>query len=117
MNHYTITVNIEIKNANAYQGMCMILEEKPVIAIGFFDYVKDPQKVIAHLRNMTSNKFIASFPASSAFRVPFRKFWLNYKKCSAYFFNRSKIKNICEGAGFKIDEIIRSGPIYLISAH
>lgn len=87
-----------------------------VIAMGFFDYVQQPEQVLVHLRSLTRHTLVASFPTLWALRVPFRKVWLTLQHCPLHFITESEISRLCQKAGFVCTTLIRSGPIYLLIA-
>lgn len=86
------------------------------IALGFFDYVAQPEKVLSHLSSLTRGKIVASFPALLSPRVPFRKMWLNANGCPVYFYTKNGISELCRKAGLSAVTLIRRGPIYLLVA-
>lgn len=87
-----------------------------IIANGFFDYVREPHHVLTHLRQLTRDKLVASFPYRWAFRVPIRWAWLNLHRCPVWFFSRTDIENYCRQAGFACAKLVRKGPIYMLQA-
>jgi SAM-dependent methyltransferase len=87
-----------------------------VVAMGFFDYVPQPEQVMSRLRLLTGGKLIASFPCRKAFRVPFRKVWLNGRGCYVRFYSRMDVESLCLENGFNIEALVRQGPIYLLIA-
>ncbi len=99
-----------------------ILDFKPnkpfdiVTAIGFFDYIPDPLVVLKHLRTITSDKLVASFPPLWAFRTPFRKLWRMMGKCYLRFYTEAQIRDLCARSGFKVDTLIARGPIFMLVA-
>jgi 2-polyprenyl-3-methyl-5-hydroxy-6-metoxy-1,4-benzoquinol methylase len=86
------------------------------VAMGFFDYVLDPLPVLKHLRTMTRGALVASFPARYAFRAPFRKAWLTLHNCPLRFYTRETVARLCLEAGLNCRVLVRSGPIYLLTA-
>jgi SAM-dependent methyltransferase len=87
-----------------------------VVAMGFFDYTPRPEQVMSRLRLLTGGKLIASFPCRMAFRVPFRKVWLNTRGCYVHFYSRAAVESLCLEAGFAVRSLVRRGPIYLLIA-
>lgn len=87
-----------------------------VVAMGFFDYVPQPGEVMSRLRRLTGGRLIASFPCRKAFRVPFRKVWLNRRGCYVRFYDRTDVEALCLEHGFNIRVLVRQGPIYLLIA-
>jgi 2-polyprenyl-3-methyl-5-hydroxy-6-metoxy-1,4-benzoquinol methylase len=86
------------------------------IANGFFDYVREPGPVLFHLKSITRNRIIATFPAKWALRTIPRKLWLNANGCPVYFYTESAIRELCVDAGLACRQLIRSGPIYMLDA-
>jgi 2-polyprenyl-3-methyl-5-hydroxy-6-metoxy-1,4-benzoquinol methylase len=87
-----------------------------VVVMGFFDYAPQPEQVMSRLRLLTAGQLIASFPCRRAFRVPFRKVWLNTRGCYVRFYSRMDVESLCLETGFAIKTLIRQGPIYLLIA-
>src|SRR5439155_12721019 len=56
-----------------------------VLAMGLFDYVRDPLPVLARMRSLASHSVIASFPSISWYRTPIRKMRYFFKRCPVYF--------------------------------
>ncbi|HUU22191.1 MAG TPA: class I SAM-dependent methyltransferase [Phycisphaerae bacterium] len=99
-----------------------VLEYRPaerfdgIVAMGFFDYVRDLAAVMGHLGSLLRGQLVASFPVSWAFRAPFRKVWLTLRGCPVYFFTAEEIRQACRQAGLTCRTLTRSGPIYLLIA-
>jgi len=87
-----------------------------VIAMGFFDYVRDPGPVMNRLRTLLRGMLVASFPAAWSLRTPFRKAWLALRGCPVYFFSGPEIRRMCADTGFTCKKLVRFGPIYLLVA-
>lgn len=85
-------------------------------AIGFFDYINDPDTVLKHLRNITSCKLVASFPAKLSYRYPFRKLWFVYNKIPIMFYTKNQVIEMIRASGFNLVEIQKIGPIYVVTA-
>jgi len=89
-----------------------------VIAMGFFDYIKDPVKVLTKMNKLCNHSVIASFPSISFYRTPIRKFRYYFKNCPVYFYTRKKIELISKEAGFssvKIFKIKGAGMDYFVT--
>lgn len=84
------------------------------IAIGFFDYVKDPLPIIKKIRRVTNEKMIFSFPRLFTWRAPIRKMRLMMKKLDVYFYSKRKLKLILESAGLKKYKIEKVGKLYCV---
>lgn len=87
-----------------------------VVAMGFFDYVKDAAGVLAHLRPLTGRRLVASFPARAAVRAPFRRVWLGLHGCPVYFYGAAQVRALAVAAGFSRVQVVRRGPILLLVA-
>lgn len=71
-----------------------------VIAMGFFDYVKEPVDVLKKMRKLSNHSVIASFPSVSLYRTPLRKIRYYLKQCPVYFYNPTMIRSFSVEAGF-----------------
>jgi 2-polyprenyl-3-methyl-5-hydroxy-6-metoxy-1,4-benzoquinol methylase len=76
-----------------------------VLAMGFFDYVKDPRPVLRKMRELATHSVIASFPSISFYRTPIRKVRYYLKNCPVYFYRASDIPLIAREAGFSACEV------------
>jgi ubiquinone/menaquinone biosynthesis C-methylase UbiE len=85
-----------------------------VVALGVFDYTKDPRELLSRMIKLSANKVIGSFPCPSLFRAPFRKFRYTLKNCPVYFFSRRELRGICADVGlreYKLVPCSRAGHI------
>jgi hypothetical protein len=87
-----------------------------VVAMGFFDYVDEPAKVLAHLRTLTLGTLVAAFPARWALRVPARKLSLAARGCPVFFYTRDGVLELCRAAGLECQQLIKRGPLLLLVA-
>jgi SAM-dependent methyltransferase len=65
-------------------GDVMTLDVTPadaVLAIGVFDYVDEPSKLLARLRELTRRELIASFPRAGTWQGVLRRAWLRLQDC------------------------------------
>ncbi len=83
-----------------------------VLAIGFFDYVKDPAPVLKKIAAVTRRRFLASFPAGGGIwglqrRIRYR--WI--KRCPIYEYDSVRLDALFRDAGFDSLEIeaLRNG--------
>jgi len=76
-----------------------------VIAMGFFDYVRDPLPVLEKMRKLVRHSVAASFPSVSFYRTPIRKTRYLFKRCPVYFYTREKILSLSKAAGFTKVEV------------
>ncbi len=65
-----------------------------LIALGFFDYTKDPVPYLAKMKSLTREKCIFSFPSKFAFQVPLRMIWLKARKFPVYFYTKKELKRL-----------------------
>ena len=78
------------------------------IAMGFFDYTKDPVPYLTKMAALTNGRLIASFPIFSVLRSPQRK--LRYAlihRCPVYFYTLEGIHHILERSGLTESKIVR----------
>jgi ubiquinone/menaquinone biosynthesis C-methylase UbiE len=83
-----------------------------VVALGVFDYVADPVRVLKRMRELANHKVVASFPGVSPVRAPLRKMRYALRGCPVYFYTGTKLRQICHEAGlanFRIEKLASSG--------
>lgn len=83
-----------------------------VVALGVFDYVADPVRVLRRMSELANAKVVASFPGVSPVRAPLRKMRYALRGCPVYFYTGAKLKQICHDAGlpsFHIEKLASSG--------
>jgi SAM-dependent methyltransferase len=100
---------MEFKSAGTFQV---------VLAMGFFDYVKDPMPVLARMGSLASHSVIASFPSISWYRTPIRKTRYFFKRCPVYFYEHSQIEAFGKALGFArtdIQKIEGAGQDYFVT--
>lgn len=61
------------------------------IALGVFDYVKNPNEILEKIKQTTSEKIVASFPAKYNFQSYMRKIWLKTRNCPVYYYTETSI--------------------------
>jgi cyclopropane fatty-acyl-phospholipid synthase-like methyltransferase len=86
-----------------------------VIAVGFFDYVREPLPFLRRAREVTREKFIATFPRLLTWRAPLRKVRLTLAGCPVFFYTRRRIAASMRQAGFDVAKIERCGKIYFVT--
>lgn len=87
------------------------------IALGVFDYIKDPLPFMKKITELTKEKTIISFPAKYSLHTPVRKIWLYTKKCPAYFYTEEKIAFIYNSVGISNYQIIKTPSSYLVKGY
>ena len=83
-----------------------------VVALGVFDYVADPVRVLKRMSELANEKVVASFPGVSPVRAPLRKIRYALRGCPVYFYTGTKLRQICHEAGlrkFHIEKLASSG--------
>ena len=88
------------------------------LAMGVFDYVKDPLPLLIRLGSFATHSVIASFPSISWYRTPIRKMRYFIKRCPVYFYNRSQIEALASAAGYQrthITKIEGAGQDYFVT--
>lgn len=64
------------------------------IALGFFDYARDPEFSLKKMKALTKEKCIMSFSAKFAFQVPLRLIWLRSKNLPIYLYTKKELKRL-----------------------
>ncbi len=82
------------------------------IAVGVFDYVRDPVPFLARIRAITREKHVATWPIFWTWRMPVRRVRLGVLGCPVYFFTPNRIEEYHERAGFSLKKLERVGEIY-----
>lgn len=84
-----------------------------VIALGFFDYIKDPVPFLRRMSECANKRIIASFPTFSLIRSGQRKvrYALMYR-CPVYFYRAEAIARLADEAGLRNIKVrkMRGGP-------
>jgi 2-polyprenyl-3-methyl-5-hydroxy-6-metoxy-1,4-benzoquinol methylase len=71
------------------------------IAIGFFDYVPDPAAALAHARELTRGRFLASFPAPAFPRALLRRIRYGRRGVRLTFYKPEEVRRLALDAGFR----------------
>jgi SAM-dependent methyltransferase len=89
-----------------------------VLAMGFFDYVKDPVPVLSRMGRLARHSVIASFPSISWYRTPIRKGRYIAMRCPVYFYRAKAIPALAEAAQFRrveVQKIKGAGQDYFVT--
>jgi 2-polyprenyl-3-methyl-5-hydroxy-6-metoxy-1,4-benzoquinol methylase len=86
------------------------------LAIGVFDYVKDPTEILSKMCEITREKVITTFPVKWTYRMPLRKIRLNLQGCPVYFFTEKDIEKLFQNTGYQSYQITYKGQIYFVVA-
>lgn len=84
------------------------------IAMGVFDYLKDPLTFLKKMKEITRGITISSFPKKYTPQMPIRKIWLLTKNCPVYFYTRNSLVKLYRSAGFKNFRIINVAAGYVV---
>ncbi len=87
-----------------------------VLAIGLFDYVRDPAPVLRKIRKLTAGRAIMTFPRLLSWRALPRKVRLAFRGCEVYFYSRTAITRHMTQAGFSVLELQRIGKLDCVVA-
>jgi len=86
------------------------------IAIGVFDYLKDPAPVLARARDITTQRFVATFPRRFTWRALVRKVRLSLAGCPVFFYTRRRVLALMRQAGFLVETCERCGKLHFVTA-
>ena len=81
-----------------------------VLALGLFDYLPEPERFAARMRELCSGSLVASFPRWSLIKGPVRK--LRYEvidNCPIFDYSPSRVRELFEGAGFERVQLTEVG--------
>lgn len=86
-------------------------------AMGFFDYVADPLAMILHMRELTRETVVMSFPKAFEWRVPIRRmrFWMN--GCPLFLYTERRVRQLLEQAWIERYDWIVLDRDYVVVAH
>lgn len=77
-----------------------------VAALGVFDYVTEPARLLRRMMDLSTGKVMGSFPSPSLVRAPLRKLRYAMKGCPVYFYTRARVDQVCREAGLKDFKIV-----------
>jgi len=87
-----------------------------ILAIGLFDYIREPAAFLAKIRGLLKRKAVATWPAVWTWRALPRWIRLNLQGCPVFFFTPSGVRSLYQHAGLKIVRFERIGKIYFVVA-
>jgi len=76
-----------------------------IIAMGYFDYVKDTREILLRMKSLVRHSIVASFPSVSFLRNTIRKVRYIFKKCPVYFYDERIILFLAKDIGFSKVEV------------
>ncbi len=77
-----------------------------VVALGVFDYIRDPHDLLLRMRELATRRVVASFPGLSMVRAPLRKLRYWIRNCPVYFSSRKRLQRICRKIGLEHFELV-----------
>jgi SAM-dependent methyltransferase len=89
-----------------------------VLAMGFFDYVRDPIPVLAKMAGLATHSVVASFPSRHFYRTPIREVRYRIKRCPVYFYDDRHVRALGAAAGFastRVEKIPGAGMDYFVT--
>jgi len=87
-----------------------------VIAVGLFDYIAEPRPFLYRARELTTGKFVATFPRVLTWRALVRKARLRLAGCPVFFYTRRRVGDLLQQAGFAVERNEVCGKIYFATA-
>ena len=86
-----------------------------VIALGFFDYIANPEVSLKKMFGLAKKEVIVSFPAAEDILSIQRKIrYLIFKKCPVYFYKKKQIERLVADCGFSDFKLTRVYRDYLL---
>lgn len=77
------------------------------LAMGVFDYIKEPEEFLSKMVQLTKGKVFASFPRKSLVRMPQRKLRYMFKGCPVYFYSKDRLSSCLQQIGCSDYELIK----------
>jgi SAM-dependent methyltransferase len=75
------------------------------LAMGYFDYLRDPLPHLAKLRSLCTGRLFASFPKRWEWRVPMRRLRFLLTRGFVRFYSHDEVRKLIERAGFAPDRV------------
>jgi len=78
-----------------------------ILALGFFDYIKNPEPVFRKVAQLKPSKFLASFPKFTPIwgvQRMIRYYWI--RKCPVYNYTMKRLERLYQDAPFQNCQII-----------
>jgi SAM-dependent methyltransferase len=86
------------------------------IAVGVFDYTRDPLPFLKQINMITKSRFLATFPRLWTYRAPLRKVRLGLQGCPVHFYTADQVKSLLAASGFVCRVLERVGALYCVAA-
>jgi 2-polyprenyl-3-methyl-5-hydroxy-6-metoxy-1,4-benzoquinol methylase len=85
-------------------------------AMGFFDYVADPVRIVTRMRELTRSTMIMSFPKAKEWRAPLRRLRFRFSGCPLFLYSDARVKEILSAAGVDSYDWIELDRDYIVVA-
>jgi 2-polyprenyl-3-methyl-5-hydroxy-6-metoxy-1,4-benzoquinol methylase len=85
-------------------------------AMGYFDYVPDPPRHLARMRELTSGTVVASFPKAGGFKALVRRGRFMLNGCPLFLYTRERIEAVVSEAGIERYELMGLDRDYILFA-
>lgn len=86
------------------------------LAIGLFDYLREPAPLLLRARELTREHLIATFPRLWTYRAVLRKIRLAFLGCPVHFYRRPRVTDLLESTGFVIERLVPLANSYWVLA-
>src|SRR5262249_1845409 len=86
------------------------------IAIGFWDYIRDPASRLAVIRRATRGRFLSAWPRANTARAAIRTVRLGVLGCPCYFYTEDDVYRHLQKAGFRVDDVEVLGQLHCATA-
>ena len=87
------------------------------LAIGLWDYIRDPLSRLRAIRQLTGERFLSAWPRFWTWRMPLRKVRLQYwRGCPVYFFRKPQICALLDQAGFEVVRFETVGKLFCVES-
>ncbi len=91
-----------------------------VLAMGVFDYLRDPLPFLQKMANLSTSVVIASFPGKAGARMYFRKWRYQLQNCPVFFYSRDELNALARAVEFKdyrLEYMPHSGTGFVLVGH
>lgn len=83
-------------------------------AMGFFDYIPDPARMVAAMRERTRSTLVMSFPKANEWRVPIRRLRFRMLGCPLFLYTEQRARQVLADAGIRDYEWIPLDRDYIV---
>jgi ubiquinone/menaquinone biosynthesis C-methylase UbiE len=85
-------------------------------AMGFFDYIPDPERLVAAMRERTRQTMVMSFPKANEWRVPLRRLRFRMIGCPLFLYTEARVRSVLAAAGVRDFDWIPLDRDYIVVA-